>query len=482
MRLATLIRSVMLVAIAFSVGTAVNAQNITYAGPDGAPIEGERCATPEISPQQQAAVDAFLENFLAENPGTQNRDGFYLIPIAYHIVRYDNGTTGEVSDADIEEQTDVLTAAFAFMDIVFETASIDRTDNTTWAQAQPGSSAEFAMKAALAIDPASTLNFYTTVPSGGLLGWAYFPDGCESCTYHGVVCLYSTLPNGTAVPYNLGDTGTHEVGHFVGLYHTFQNGCTPPGDSVDDTNYEASPFFGCGSRTTCGSPDPIENFMDYTDDACMFEFTPGQQERAYVQMAAFRPTMWIKVPVELVSFNATLNGDVATFEWVTSSETNNSGFEVQMLPDGQSEYQAMAFVEGHGTTTEVQHYTYSVIGLNSGTHMFRLKQIDFDGRFEYSQEIEVSVGVPGTHVLEAAYPNPFNPEATFRFGVNTQQNVRAELVDVLGRVVSNLFEGNVAADEMQTVRIDGSSLPSGTYMIRIVGETFADAQSVTLLK
>ena len=188
------------------------------------------------------------------------------------------------------------------------------------------------------------------------------------------------------------------------------------------------------------------------------------------------------IPVELLSFDAIVAGTEVMLRWATSSETNNSGFEVQMLPDGRSEYQLLGFVEGHGTTTEVQHYTYSVAGLNSGTHMFRLKQIDFDGGFEYSQEIEVSVGVPGTHVLEAAYPNPFNPEATFRFGVNAQQNVRAELVDVLGRVVNTLFEGNVAADEMQTVRIDGSGLPSGTYMIRIVGETFADAQSVTLLK
>ncbi len=482
MRLATLIRPVLFVALTVSFVAAAQAQDTQWAGPDGSTIEGDRCAAPQIDLEQQLALDAYLDNFLDENPGVLNRNGYYLIPIAYHVIRLDNGTR-DVSDADIEEQTDVLTAAFiSNVDIEFETASIDRTDNTSWHNAGPGSGAEIAMTSALAIDPATTLNFYIN-NAGGFLGYAYFPNSFpESSTRHGVFVLYSTLPNGSAAPYNLGDTGTHEIGHFVGLFHTFQGGCTPPGDSVGDTNYEASPFFGCGSRVTCGTPDPIENFMDYTDDICMFEFTPGQGDRAAVQMAAFRPSMWIKVPVELVSFDATLDGDAATFEWVTSSETNNSGFEVQMVPDGQSEYRLLGFVEGHGTTTEVQHYTYSVAGLNSGTHMFRLKQIDFDGGFEYSQEIEVVVGVPGTHVLEAAYPNPFNPEATFRFGVNTQQNVRAELVDVLGRVVGTLFNGNVAADEMQTVRIDGSGLPSGMYMIRIVGETFADAQSVTLLK
>ena len=89
---------------------------------------------------------------------------------------------------------------------------------------------------------------------------------------------------------------------------------------------------------------------------------------------------------------------------------------------------------------------------------------------------------PGTHLLEAAYPNPFNPEATFRFAAFERQWVRADLVDVLGRVVATLFEGEVAAGQMQTVRIDGAGLPSGTYAVRLTGETFNDAQTVTLLK
>lgn len=485
MRLATFFRRLGLVALALSAVSAASAQSDTvYMGPDGNPVEAIRCGAPDVARADQIALDAYVANFIAENPNAVNLTGNYLIPIAYHIITNTSGA-GNISDADIAEQTAVLNAASASMNIQFETSSIDRTANNAWYTVGIGSPEETAMKNALNIDPASTLNIYTANLGGGLLGWATFPDGCESCTYHGVVALYSSFPNGTAIPYNEGDTVTHEVGHFVGLYHTFQNGCTPPGDSVGDTEYEASPAFGCPvGRDTCagGGPDPILNFMDYVDDPCMIEFTEGQKVRAHAQMAAFRPTMWIKVPVELVSFNATLSGDVASFEWVTSSETNNAGFELQMLPDGESEYQLMGFVEGHGTTTEVQRYTYSVDGLSAGSHRFRLRQVDFDGAFEYSEEIEVAVGVPGTYVLESAYPNPFNPEATFRFGVNAQQNVRAELVDVLGRVVSTLFEGNVAADDMQTVRIDGSGLPSGAYLIRVVGETFADAQPVTLLK
>ena len=89
---------------------------------------------------------------------------------------------------------------------------------------------------------------------------------------------------------------------------------------------------------------------------------------------------------------------------------------------------------------------------------------------------------PGTHLLEAAYPNPFNPEATFRFAAYERQRVRADLVDVLGRVVATLFEGEVPAGQVQTVRIDGAGLPSGTYAVRLTGETFSDALTVTLLK
>ncbi|MGB5354925.1 MAG: hypothetical protein WBN32_15035, partial [Woeseia sp.] len=166
MHYATLFRRLAFVAIALTAGTTIQAQNIIYAGPDGNPVEGERCATPELSLDQQLAVNAYLEEFLAANPDAANRQDMYLIPIAYHIVTNTAGA-GNISDADIEEQTDVLNAAFASMNIQFETASIDRTANNTWYTVTPNSPAETAMKAALAIDPASTLNIYTANIGGG---------------------------------------------------------------------------------------------------------------------------------------------------------------------------------------------------------------------------------------------------------------------------------------------------------------------------
>ena len=131
----------------------------------------------------------------------------------------------------------------------------------------------------------------------------------------------------------------------------------------------------------------------------------------------------IFTPVELTRFEGVVNGSDAALMWQTASETNNAGFEVQMRADGVSDYHALEFVEGHGTTTEVQNYSYTVRNLDPGVYAFRLKQIDFDGAFEYSDEIEVTIGVPDTHLLTNAYPNPFNPQARFSLSVAQTQNV-----------------------------------------------------------
>jgi hypothetical protein len=217
------------------------------------------------------------------------------INVYFHVITNTSGA-GNVTDQMIASQISVLNNAFSPYGFSFNLVSTDRTANNTWYTSGPGTTGEAQFKAALRQGSADDLNFYTNSPGGGLLGWATFPSSYNSQpSKDGVVCLFSSLPGGSAAPYNLGDTGTHEVGHWMGLYHTFQGGCQKTGDYVSDTPAEKSPAYGCPTgRDSCvngpaaAGIDPITNFMDYTDDACMNRFSTGQGSRMTAQFNTYR--------------------------------------------------------------------------------------------------------------------------------------------------------------------------------------------------
>jgi hypothetical protein len=284
--------AVVLGAVASMVGCTENVpseEQVTESAPTQQSVPHRGCATIEPSAAEKAEIEAMLK----DQKRAFRAVGSVNIPVYWHVINQGTGiSNGDIPATQITASIDVLNAAYSNTPFTFTLVATTRTTNSTWYNLRQGSKQERDMKAALRQGGANALNVYSANPGGGLLGWATFPSNySRSPSQDGVVILYSSVPGGTAAPYNLGDTLTHEAGHWVGLYHTFQGGCTEPGDYVSDTPAESSAAFGCPTgRNTCAAAglDPITNFMDYTDDACMNTFSAGQSARADSLMAQYR--------------------------------------------------------------------------------------------------------------------------------------------------------------------------------------------------
>jgi hypothetical protein len=253
---------------------------------------GARCSTRHVSDFEQRLLEMSHVSWraarAAEGQSLELRPpGSVTIPVWVHVINQGTGiANGDIPQSQIDAQINVLNAAYASSGspFAYQLAGVTRTTNAAWYTMQPGTSAESQAKNALRVGGPGTLNLYTANPGGGLLGWATFPqDYAGGPKMDGVVVLFSSVPGGSATPYNEGDTATHEIGHWLGLYHTFQGGCTKKNDQVSDTPAEKSAAFGCPvGRNSCrlkAGLDPITNFMDYTDDSCMNAFTAGQDTR-----------------------------------------------------------------------------------------------------------------------------------------------------------------------------------------------------------
>ncbi len=189
------------------------------------------------------------------------------------------------------------------------------------------------------------------------------------------------------------------------------------------------------------------------------------------------------LPVELVAFDALVDGSDVLLQWQTASETNNAGFEIQRLSNNAgAEWAVLGWVEGHGTTLEAQHYTHRLEDLPPGAHRFRLKQIDYDGTFDFSPEVEVFIEIPGAYVLSDAFPNPFNPQTKFTLMLAAPQKVKVEVFDVAGRRVALLHEGLLEADRSHWFTFDARGLSSGLYFYRVAAERFTATKAMTLAK
>lgn len=187
-----------------------------------------------------------------------------------------------------------------------------------------------------------------------------------------------------------------------------------------------------------------------------------------------------ETPVELTSFTASATDMEVTLNWSTATELNNQGFEVQRK-FGSNDFVTVGSVKGHGTTTSPNQYSFVDKLIDGGKYFYRLKQIDFDGTFEYSNEIEVEVRTLDKFTLEQNYPNPFNPTTVIGYVLQEKSSAKLTLLNALGEEIAVLV--NEEQDiGFHKVEFDGSKLTSGVYFYRLQAGNFVETKKMLLLR
>ena len=215
----------------------------------------------------------------------------------------------------------------------------------------------------------------------------------------------------------------------------------------------------------------------HTDGLCFS--TGGHNSGTSFFNTAFWDAVEQGIPVELTTFTATVNDNNVILDWSTSTETNNLGFEIQRSSNG-NEFVTAGFVEGKGTITEIQYYTFTDKNLEAGNYSYRLKQNDYDGTSEYSEIVEVEIIAPEVFALEQNYPNPFNPSTMIKFSLAADSKVNLTVFDVLGQEVTNLISGNLTAGSHE-INFNASNINSGVYFYRL-DATGVDGNNFTSVK
>lgn len=191
------------------------------------------------------------------------------------------------------------------------------------------------------------------------------------------------------------------------------------------------------------------------------------------------------LPVELSSFSSAVNKNNVELNWSTSQETNNMGFEIERKSSNSQssgEWKNIGNVSGNGTSSSVHNYSYTDRNLSTGNYSYRLKQIDFNGNFEYfNLQNEVNVGIPSEFSLSQNYPNPFNPGTTINFDLPVDSKVSIKLFDISGREAATVINEYKTAG-YHTVNFNASGLTSGVYFYNLTAENFSATRKMLLVK
>ena len=235
-----------------------------------------------------------------------------------------------------------------------------------------------------------------------------------------------------------------------------------------------------------GSPEVTNTSTNGQDVIDALALRQGGQSYSVTVDGIRVSTQWGDlVPVELTSFTAAVENNNVILSWSTATEVNNAGFEIQKI-EGNNEFVTIGYIPGHGTTSEPQNYKFTDADLASGTYTYRLKQVDYNGTFSYSEEVKADVTAPVQFTLAQNYPNPFNPSTKINFSLAVDSKVSLKIFNVLGQEVATVINTNLTSGSHQ-INFDGSSLNSGVYMYRIEaigndGSNFISTKKMILTK
>ncbi|NWF50716.1 MAG: choice-of-anchor D domain-containing protein [Ignavibacteriaceae bacterium] len=239
--------------------------------------------------------------------------------------------------------------------------------------------------------------------------------------------------------------------------------------------------FGGGGNSTAAEH---VNKMADIDDNLSNEFAGACRDGRVVAFSGGTDV----IPVELVSLSAGIIGNDVELKWSTASETNNRGFEIQRLSINHKvkQWHNVGFVEGSGTSINNNSYTFIDRNLTPGAYSYRIKQIDLDGRFNYTGEIAVEIGIPVKFALEQNYPNPFNPSTKINYSIPKESDVKLTVYDLLGREIYTLVDDiqKPGYYEVEWKGLNSSQIPvtSGTYFFRLQAGSYSAVKKMLLLR
>jgi len=294
----------------------------------------------------------------------------------------------------------------------------------------------------------------------------------------------STVNWGMQVYYDIGGFGTIDGGGAAAASFNYAYDTWIPNEVIVDMDIDWAEFYVNGnlvhgwqwSLGTFGTPQ-----INQLGGSNFYGWGIGGSSscRYYLDDYVLEDLLWI--PVELTSFTANVNtnGDVV-LNWSTASEINNQMFEIERKAEN-TEFVTIGYVNGYGTTTDPQEYSYIDENIETGIYFYRLKQIDFQGTYEYSDVIELDVKGPSHFALGQNYPNPFNPSTQIEFRIPETGNVKLAVYNLVGEEVALLVNGQVEAG-VHEVTFNASNLPSGAYFYKLQSGSKVEVKKMLLTK